>query len=160
MYFADLTPYEYRLPFTLPGVLNVGWLEAGHGFAQADAASALPPQFQARLETLLSAQGPFDARVNRIRGRHPCPLCAQHSFAHAAIGSCELWLPSLQSGSCFAAPSMIVHTVAQHGYLPPTAFIEAVMAINPTLPFSGQTIYGALVEQRMAEEETRSPVRQ
>jgi hypothetical protein len=47
------------------------------------------------------------------------------------IGSDEIWVPG-ENGRIYAAPSLIVHYVEEHNYLPPPPFIEAVLRPVPS----------------------------
>jgi hypothetical protein len=145
MYYDDLTSYEYYLPFKLPNVLNVGWLATEHAFAKADAPAGLLD----RLRQILRAEGNFSARVNPIRGIHPCHHCGARQFQHPHIGSCEIWIPSQKAENYFAAPSLIIHYIEEHNYIPPQNFIDAVFQVDTTVHFDGQTVYDNLVQARM-----------
>lgn len=48
----------------------------------------------------------------------------------ASAGTGEIRVPSTH-GTAFAAPHLIGHSVADHGYLPPKAFIDAVFGFDP-----------------------------
>jgi len=75
------------------------------------------------------------APVRRMRGWHPCPLCphgrpypsvVRDDQGEFAVGDAEIRVPGVD-GETFAAPTMIVHYVAAHGYCPPSAFQSAVL---------------------------------
>lgn len=46
------------------------------------------------------------------------------------LGSAEIWVPG-REGCIYAAPTLIVHYVEAHEYLPPPEFIEAVLRDPP-----------------------------
>jgi hypothetical protein len=140
MHFSDLSPYAYNSRTPLLGVLNVGWLERGHEFSTGE----LPAGLLAGLRRWLR-----QSRCVQYRGYHLCDLCEpapttieEVSAAHRRqetvddegtkliLGANEIWVPT--SGErIFAAPSLVVHYVERHAYLPPQAFIDAVMAPTP-----------------------------
>lgn len=75
-------------------------------------------------------------------GLHYCDLCGAAPFGDhpwftprpghhcAAAGTGEIRVPG-PSGVAFAAPQLIGHYVADHGYLPPRTFCDAVFAFDP-----------------------------
>lgn len=114
-WFEDLSEWTY-LGGDSSRLRAVGWLEAGHPFATAP----VPPGFVARLEALQRiAWQPIVAA-----GPHFCDLCPKRG----AAGSENLWLPSKEQELVFVAPELISHYVSAHGYQPPSAFIDAVLA--------------------------------
>ena len=66
-------------------------------------------------------------------GPHNCELCAAH------LDSGEIIVPAGEL--LFVAPTMVAHYVAQHEYLPPLAFVRAVMAC----PEPGTSAYAEAV---------------
>ncbi len=46
-------------------------------------------------------------------------------------GNGEIWL-TIHDGTNYAAPTLILHYIDEHAYLPPVAFIEAVREGAPT----------------------------
>ena len=123
-YYADLTPYEYLGPE--PGVLNVGWLEASHPFAVAEA----NPELIRRLATAARY-----SRVNQTRGYHPCSICGPGRAApYVRVGWRRIHLGSAElrvrgADVTYAAPDLVVHYIRDHGYAPPQPFVDA--AIKP-----------------------------
>jgi hypothetical protein len=121
-YYADLTPYRYF--DGEPDAVNVGWLEPDHAYATGE-----PPEgLVERLAELA------DDRVNQTRGYHFCGFCVRKAqdeageggwFAYVPRGSAEFRVHA--DDAVYAAPTMIVHYVADHGYLPPQQFCEAVL---------------------------------
>jgi hypothetical protein len=122
-WFEDLTPYAYldETP-TQPPTLNVGWLEDGHAFSTGD----VPADFAERLAVLCE-----HGTMNRTRGLHFCDLCPpppddDYELDAYPSGSAEVRAVA-EDGTRFAAPSLIFHYVTAHRYVPPQAFIEAVL---------------------------------
>lgn len=128
-YYADLTPYTYdrdngsrdatRLWRGVP-LVNVGWLQRGKPYQEGAAPSGLA----AVLDGMSSTH-----RAQQTRGYHPCPFRAWRLFGSRAQhpqGSAEIRV--MGGAVAYAAPELIGHYVEAHGYLPPTAFINAVLA--------------------------------
>lgn len=145
MYYEDLTFYEYYLPFKIRNVLNVGWLDKDVDFHKGE----VPFELVEKLHKILVEDGAFRARVNQIRGMHPCCLCGALEFDSPFIGSCELWIPAKDKDAYFAAPSMIVHYIKEHGYCPPKEFVEAVLGEDFDSAFNGQEVYDFIVENHL-----------
>jgi hypothetical protein len=136
-YFPDLAPYDY-LPETVPhGVelLTVGWLEPGHDFpTEAGEEEALAATFWPNLITLAA-----DHPVALTRSVHGCRF--HHLFEadyqyRAVYGTRVLYLGSAEirvvaaDGRWLTAPTLVVHYIRDHGYLPPPEFVEAVAAMR------------------------------
>lgn len=156
MYFKDLTPYQYKLPFALHQVLNVGWLNADHDYPKGSVSATVTE----KLSAIIEQRGRLmDAHTNVVRGIHHCNLCDQDDvFVEGAhrrfvLGMSEIWLPSAeQTNRWYASPSMVLHYINEHHYLPPEEFIHAVSAFALDQPFQGQAIYDQLVAEKMAHE--------
>jgi hypothetical protein len=148
MYFSDLTPYEYYLPSKLSNVLNIGWLDSAHEYPKSKASAV----FVEKLTRILNAGDRFNARVNQIRGVHPCNLCSQRIFNNPFIGSCELWLPAKAGDVTYAAPSMIIHYIEDHDYCPPQEFVESVLQLSLDMDFNAQQLYDDLIRSSLSEQ--------
>lgn len=128
-YFPDLTRYAYGHDNEIDGGdedLSVGWLERGRDFSRGDA----PPGLVDAL--LLCATRPVRGR----KGFHDCDLCP--SAVRAGVISMDLDGRTIRlgngevrvrasDGQWYAAPTLVAHYVAGHGYLPPTPFVDAVL---------------------------------
>lgn len=122
---SDLSVYNYS-PTSFP-LVNVGWLDAGHGFPIGRAPAGL-------VDALVRlAAEPWQA----MRGHQGCVLCGQGFdrplvVAHpdtgdeVMLGHAEIrcW-DSIEHG--YAAPTLVVHYVQEHGYRPPDGFVERVL---------------------------------
>ncbi|MBM4073696.1 MAG: hypothetical protein FJ271_32960 [Planctomycetes bacterium] len=126
MYFEDLTPYSYHRSEAESGAVNVGWLGADHPFASGTASV----EFLDRLFVICR-----DHVFKMHRGFHVCEFCPNAANAplaairignEARLGFGEIRVRH-QGGKVFAAPTLIYHYVADHQYLPPREFIEAVL---------------------------------
>ncbi|GHF67768.1 hypothetical protein GCM10018790_52180 [Kitasatospora xanthocidica] len=132
MFYEDLTEYAYRPEdgFTDPesGVfalwyapaytrLNVGWLQAGEPYPTGE----VPAGFVAKLAAVQQVQW-----MNVCLGVHECDLCPP---GEGPEGNGEIRIPGAPS-IAYAAPFLIGHYVTAHGYRPPAAFVDAVLAVD------------------------------
>jgi hypothetical protein len=146
MHYADLSNYAYYLKKPVDSVRNVGWLDAAYEFD----VGAVPDGFLEKLEAIICSIGSLNAHVNKIRGVHSCSVCGELGpfeigSNNVVLGASELWIPDVESGLYWAAPSLIYHYVRDHGYRPPDEFIKAVMAMNLESGFNAQDVYLDLV---------------
>jgi hypothetical protein len=113
-FFEDLTPYTYLHPEEeRSGTVNVGWLDRRHPFPTGPTSA----RFRAQLLWLCRR------RVKRTRGLHRCEFCQGRDRSH---GSAEIRVCG--GDRVYAAPELVYHYVAAHGYLPPAGFVAAVLA--------------------------------
>lgn len=131
-YFEDLSTYRYDtsgeevlsiergfIVFTPAYTrLNIGWLDAAQIYSQG----AVPAELISSLAWLASGQ-----RINVMRGFHVCQFC--RSADTEIRGNGELRVPG-EPGVMYAAPIMVNHYVAEHGYAPPQEFITAALAYS------------------------------
>lgn len=131
VFFEDLSAYTYQDEDTFGDSesfralwyrpeyvrLNVGWLEAGRPYPTGP----VPAGFAERLRGVQRVQ-----RMNVCLGVHACDLCPG---AEAPEGNGELRIPG-EAGIAYAAPFLITHYVTAHGYRPPRAFVDAVLAVD------------------------------
>jgi len=137
-WFPDLSPYTYLLDSyqqygmkhiaEIQAALNVGWLAPGHDFPAGDP----PAGFIDALAELRAEH----AQV-RTRGWHQCGFCEPMDFhsvfsadtgeKRLRIGNAEIRVIS-KNGIILSAPTLVLHYVDRHRYLPPAEFIEAVLA--------------------------------
>lgn len=123
-YFADLSDYSYLRGE--PSMLNVGWLGGEHDFPLGD----VDPSTLRKLLILA------DEPANMMRGWHACEFCDAEPpvVVDAPVPEGRIWLGSGEihvrgsTGDVYAAPTLVVHYIAVHRYLPPTAFLDAVMS--------------------------------
>lgn len=126
-FIADLAPYDYL--DDAPPALAVGWLDPSQPFT----GGTCPRDVRDRLVAL--------AREPRhtMRGFHDCLFCfpdepRDHMLqvedpnqpgSFAWLGHAEIWVVGAD-GTNYAAPTLVVHYIDEHDYLPPASFIEAV----------------------------------
>lgn len=157
MYFTDLSQYCYHLPDNceFENVLNIGWLDSDHSFPTGTVDSL----FFERLRRLFcSLKTDLKIHVNQIRGQHPCNLCGEYvevlcenESRTRLLGSVQIWVPSVDGQYIYAAPSLILHYIEQHSYIPPIEFVEAVLSFNESQEFNGQKTYETLTKKIMDE---------
>jgi hypothetical protein len=151
MHFEDMTKYSYCFP---PGLgikeaLNIGWLDGVHQFPRGHVPDDVLNKLQ---EIILGSNGNFNVHVNVIRGIHPCNICDEKVFILSMptpyyLGSSEIWIPSCVLDQYFAAPSMVLHYMRDHGYLPPKEFIDSVIKFDAANEFNAQNVYEQLVKR-------------
>jgi hypothetical protein len=130
-YVPDGAPFDltFGADEIEPGLIAVGWLDADHEFPRGP----VLPEFVERLKQLCRDG------VNRTRGFHRCELCSTREDAgrrpptvvrDAAgdfpVGGAEVRVDG-PSGKRYAAPDMTIHYVEEHGYAPPTDFVDGVL---------------------------------
>lgn len=105
-YFPDLTEYTYNPK--IKGIKNIGWLAKNQEFTKGEV----------DINTLNKLKS---IKPNiRTKGIHPCEFC------YKAGGSSEIWVSS-KDGQIYSSPSLIVHYIEHHGYLPPKEFLDAII---------------------------------
>ncbi|MGI5505885.1 hypothetical protein [Lentzea sp. CA-135723] len=113
-HYPDLSPYEY-FPSDVP-MVNVGWLDPPHDFPTGTAPDGLAEALW-RL-----AENPR----NMARGFHWCGFCEDgDQFDDLPLASGEIHVEA--GGVRYSAPRLVAHYVRDHGYLPPRAFVDAVL---------------------------------
>ncbi|WNG39934.1 hypothetical protein F0U61_44330 [Archangium violaceum] len=112
MYFPDMG--EQCQVGQGPEVRAVGWLDIEHPYTQGTVEPAFLEALQRHVKT---AWAPVVAA-----GPHFCQFCREKPWG----GAYNVWIPSERY--LFIAPELIVHYITDHGYRPPDAFIEAVLA--------------------------------
>ncbi|MDP9126262.1 MAG: hypothetical protein M3N82_16980 [Pseudomonadota bacterium] len=105
----------------------IGWLESPHSFDQGR-----PPQaFVDKFATLVDQTKSCFAQ-HTFRGLHGCDQCAAAGLAGRHFidtSAVNVLVPG--RGEVFAATGGLLHYVAEHAYLPPRCFIDAVMSCPP-----------------------------
>lgn len=122
-YYPDLSCYQYQ-PIEYQ-MYNVGWLEAAHDFPVGEVNRDL-------MEALLLLA---EVQDNIMRGVHDCDFCSEESpiripapvkKGYVSLGMGELHVEGCK-GERYAAPSLVVHYISAHQYVPPASFCEAVL---------------------------------
>lgn len=120
--YPDLSAYIYG-QITEP-MLNVGWLGGDSSYPVGEVAT------EVRDRLVCLAKSP----VNMTRGLHYCEFCDAQSpivvsksddpECVAYLGAGEIHVRG--ENAVFAAPTLIVHYIDAHRYLPPSVFLEAL----------------------------------
>lgn len=106
-------------------MLNVGWLGSDSAFKTGP---VLPGLVDALLVLATDQQ-------NVTRGWHDCEFCGVESPIVVSVpgsgesiylGHAELHVRGV-GGEVYAAPTLVIHYVAEHGYRPPSVFQDAVL---------------------------------
>ena len=147
VYFPDLSPYDYYAPAAFPGVFTIGWLDQAHPYETGDVAAGLVRKLTSAMIGTSSA----NVHVNQIRGVRPCGLCGMDEFEdrRLRIGSTEVWIPGAQE-VYYASPSMLLHYITAHRYLPPEPFRAALTSLDLSKPYRAQAEYERLAAVVMA----------
>lgn len=122
--YEDLSPYTYTEG--QPAMLNVGWLGARLSFVTGECEPGV------RDALVCMAARPS----NVMRGLHDCHLCDQESpiavpYSAAPkgviyLGTGEIRVP--YGRAIYVAPTLIIHYIDVHSYLPPEAFRRATVS--------------------------------
>ena len=133
-WYDDLSPCDYFGVENAPKFKAVGWLEEGREFRRGKA----DPRFVHKLVLLLGESNPLEPSSDP----YFCSLCAFsrgpsefHLFQSPGMpsvpmGNRNLFLPG--AGFLYIAPSLVLHYIDAHQYLPPDEFIKAVLDCPPT----------------------------
>ena len=146
-----------------PEIINIGWLDKNHSFPTGKIPPALLQKLkQLTLIDLANYKarkvGSFDeeeaviVHCMQMRGLPElCPFCPrEHAeiwldseeeetdprFKKYALGTCQIQIPSADGKYLYASPSLLYHYVAEHDYLPPSQFLEALEAFGMNKPFN------------------------
>lgn len=124
-YFADLTPYSYSSTSD-QSILNIGWLDKQNPFP----VGFVDPNVLLKLFKLCKTK-----TVKKTRGFHLCNMCRRQHLKfeldgdHVFMGTSEIRVPG-KNGIIYAAPTLILHYIREHNYLPPEEFVDAVLGLR------------------------------
>lgn len=123
-YFPDLSPYAYLKGQSDADALNVGWIDAHHTYRRGEVDTTIIEKLLRRCRS---------GAVNRTRGWHHCPFCAAYPVKmlvdgeEVVLGDAEIRVNG-PGNTVFAAPTLVCHYMAAHGYRPPDGFLSALHA--------------------------------
>ncbi len=126
-HFKDLSRYSYGCREWR--TRNVGWLSVAKPFSKGQT----PTGFADALAICAIR------RTELTRGSHRCDLCELDGVSPPAssyclsgrtvgLGNGEIRVPD-KGGRIFSAPTLVVHYVAEHSYLPPEDFISSIFQV-------------------------------
>lgn len=150
MYFKDLSPYTYKLSTPIKSISNIGWLDSSGNFSTGKVSD----NFLSKLESIIVGNTIFDASFNRIRGLHSCNICSEIGLevysggCSEVLGMSEILIPDVSGNGYFASPSLIYHYISVHNYLPPKAYLNAVLSIDTERNFSAEDMFDKLLCNR------------
>lgn len=132
-HFRDFEPCDYQSDpplhwrhWSVP-LRAIGWLQHPHPFETG----VVPEAFVARFE-VLSLQMRACFAQYAFRGLHSCDLCMTSGADRAPpIDGSNVNVLVPGEDVVFAATGGLLHYVRMHGYRPPQAFVDAVMACPP-----------------------------
>jgi hypothetical protein len=132
--FQDCSEYTYH-PSEQP-MLNVGWLGAEVDFPRGPVSSEV-------VDALLVLAAD---QKNVMRGVHHCEFCGEESPIRLPVGGPGGWVSlgggevhvRSGDGQIFAAPSLVIHYIMEHEYIPPRRFQEAVLETAGGMERSGK----------------------
>jgi hypothetical protein len=146
MRYSDLSKYTYTKLESKASLLNVGWIDMDAPFPMG----SVPAQAIAKVESAIPS------RFNAMRGIHGCPFCADRErdiYANidgksTLLGMSEIWIPSQLSETVYIAPSLLLHYIEAHQYLPPREVVDALLALpsNPAHWNTPEGSYAKLVK--------------
>lgn len=149
MYAEDSSRYNYRLPYELPDITMVGWLDFHHEYSMGRTNDEIVSRLR---ELIVNRTREFDLHVNTVRGIHPCNLCG-HEIRIAGpngrdvyLGMSEIWMPAEKQW--FASPSLIFHYMSEHRYVPPKEYCNAIMAVSLDMKIVAQDKYDMVVRAK------------
>ena len=116
MFAHDLSPCTWWTADV--NLLAVGWLERGKPHATGDVDRRV---YDALAEMRKDPWQPFV-----FMGVHECDLCR---FEGETGGVANMFIPA--DRVIYVCPELIVHYMNAHGYAPPAAFCQAVLACPP-----------------------------
>ena len=149
MHADELQPYDYRLPYALDNVFMVGWIDSSHAYNTGQVAEAVLGKLWTMIRTRSST---LDLHVNTIRGVHPCTISSEDVRTTDAtgkptfLGMSEIWVP--HGSRWYAAPSLVVHFIEDHGYLPPVEFLNAISEFDLSRRVISQEKYDQAIREK------------
>jgi hypothetical protein len=116
-------------------IVKVGWLDAPHSYPTGEVAGE---DIQAMERLVVHTWLP----PYRAMGWHDCTLCPRAPTDGPIVreiegqarmlGATEIWVPD--GDVMYSVPTLILHYIEDHQYLPPEVFIKALRKIDPGSP--------------------------
>jgi hypothetical protein len=136
MYCKDLTSRK-NSGEVIPNVFNVGWLLKSESFKTG----SVNKEFLKKLKSIYFGSEHYSSEVNLLRApSRQCNICGVVVHEHSSskgfkrLGHSEIWIA--HKGKYYAAPSLIIHYIESHDYLPPKKYVKAVLSTELDIPFN------------------------
>ena len=125
-------------------MLHIGWLDSEHKYEKGIV----------DLNVIKKLAAIHDREPTRLmRGVYQCRFCPldrgwiyYKDSEHQLLGHAEIWVPNQDKTKIFAAPSLIIHYILEHGYKPPQEFIDAVINFDLNSDWSGDQTWMDLMD--------------
>lgn len=156
MHYEDLKPYKLGDKI-YPNIINIGWLDKGIDFNQGDMSQKLTDK--------LFKLTMFDLDQKLIKNEfghyvymHPnniimhdmhmrgspfeCPLCGKEidlidEYGRVmTLGRNEMYIPAVDGEYSFDFSTLLYHYIAEHKYLPPQLFLDALDSFDLSKPYN------------------------
>ncbi len=91
---------------------------------------------------------------NNIRGINPCELCGKKEITatdnpdSTLLGMSEIPIPDQNIEVFYASPSMVIHYIKNHNYVPPKWFIDSVLSFSLASYCAEDVFEGLLIQSR------------
>lgn len=173
MYYKDLSPYRDGgadsddMLNVYPEILNVGWL----GTAASFPTGLVRPELVDKLtemtfldlidrESVRHGFANVNIHMMHVRGApYGCPFCEPagreirmrpdrlkyySGSEDMVLGRNEMCIPAADGVIFYSFPTMLVHYIKDHGYLPPKQFLDALEAFDLDKPYDVEVESGNL----------------
>lgn len=147
--YYDMIPYrkEFMRYYKIyPKILCVAWLDWWQihdvGFFKGEISDCHLEKLTALTDWGAFWQDSKDSRrigkelivfYDKVRCIKPCPICRTEIYIYNdelnighPLGMEDFYIPSADKRYLFRAPSLLLHFVREHNYLPPKPFLEAI----------------------------------
>ncbi len=129
-------------------MLNVGWIDPATTYPSTEPSA----QLLGKLKLMVIGNAIINVNMNTIRAMLPCGICKQRGIqlsndqgGKAFLGMGEILIPASSGQYYYAAPSMVVHYIEHHLYMPPMEFWNAIEAFDLATAFDAQDKFDELL---------------
>jgi hypothetical protein len=156
LHYQDLTPYRVGKQ-TFQELINIGWLDSGQDYTKGIINHELLDKL--RLLTLFDLDqvdlieggrhhpSGICVHTMRIRGNpFLCPFCNNEEISlfdvtgrRMTLGRGEMSIPDVSRKFKFSFPTMLIHYIEKHNYLPQEIFLKALAEFPLNEPYDCET---------------------